>query len=180
VLRWWGGKPTQVTANVERHGQTHSEPSVKQSLAAIRLFDWLVVGQVLATNPAHAVRGPKHIIHKGKRPILSQEEARHLLASFDTSYIVGLRDRDLIATKLYSFARVEAAVVMNVEDYFAQGRRAWLRLREKVGKHHARAHDPESARISAAGQRLPKPILKAMRSLIDLAGCLSTTTVRRL
>ena len=35
-------------------------PTVKQHLAAIRmLFDWLIVGQVPAINPAHAVRGPK-------------------------------------------------------------------------------------------------------------------------
>jgi site-specific recombinase XerD len=35
-----------------------AKPTIKQHLAAIRmLFDWLVVGQVLALNPAHAVRG---------------------------------------------------------------------------------------------------------------------------
>ena len=40
-----------------------SKPTVKQHLAAIRmLFDWLVTGQVVATNPAHAVRGPKHVV----------------------------------------------------------------------------------------------------------------------
>jgi integrase/recombinase XerD len=39
------------------------KPSVKQDLAAIRmLFDWLVTGQVVATNPAHSVRGPKHVV----------------------------------------------------------------------------------------------------------------------
>jgi hypothetical protein len=31
------------------------------------LFDWLVVGQVLATNPAHAVRGPKHVVKRHLR-----------------------------------------------------------------------------------------------------------------
>ena len=37
-----------------------SAPTVKQHLAALRmLFDWLVTGHVLETNPAHAVRGPK-------------------------------------------------------------------------------------------------------------------------
>ena len=37
---------------------THSKPTVKQHLAAIRmLFDWLVTGQVMPMNPAHAVRG---------------------------------------------------------------------------------------------------------------------------
>jgi integrase/recombinase XerD len=31
---------------------------VKQYLAGLRmLFDWLVVGHVIDTNPAHAVRG---------------------------------------------------------------------------------------------------------------------------
>jgi integrase/recombinase XerD len=59
-----------------------SDPTKKQHLAAIRmLFDWLVVGQVLAINPAHAVRGPKHVVKRGKTPVLTQEEARQLLAS---------------------------------------------------------------------------------------------------
>ena len=52
-----------------------SKPTVKQHLAAIRmLFDWLVVGQVLAINPAHAVRGPKHVVKRGKMPVLTEEQ----------------------------------------------------------------------------------------------------------
>jgi site-specific recombinase XerC len=51
-------------------------PSVKQHLAAIRmLFDWLVVGQVVAVNPASSVRGPKHSTKKGKTPVLAADEA---------------------------------------------------------------------------------------------------------
>jgi hypothetical protein len=35
----------------------------EQQLAAVRmLFDWLVIGQVVSTNPAAAVRGPKHVV----------------------------------------------------------------------------------------------------------------------
>jgi site-specific recombinase XerC len=35
------------------------KPTVKQHLAAIRmLFDWLVTGAILASNPATSVRGP--------------------------------------------------------------------------------------------------------------------------
>jgi site-specific recombinase XerD len=46
-----------------------ARPTVKQHLAAIRmLFDWLIVGQILAINPAHAVRGPKHVVKRGKTP----------------------------------------------------------------------------------------------------------------
>src|ERR1700735_4649719 len=46
---------------------SHSKPTVKQHLAAIRmLFDWLVTGQVIPLNPAHSVRGPRHSVKKGK------------------------------------------------------------------------------------------------------------------
>ena len=59
-----------------------SAPTIKQHLAAIRmLFDWLVVGQIIPVNPAHAVRGPKHSVRKGKTPVLAAEEARALLDS---------------------------------------------------------------------------------------------------
>ena len=37
---------------------------------------------------------------------------------------------------IYSFARISAALAMRVEDYFPQGKRWWLRLHEKGGKHH--------------------------------------------
>ena len=62
--------------------RTHpgSAPTVKQHLAAIRMLgDWLVVSQVLAVNPAAAVRGPKHVVTKGATPVLSPAEARKLL-----------------------------------------------------------------------------------------------------
>ena len=36
----------------------------------------------------------------------------------------------------YSFARVSAAVAMRVEDYYATGKRWWVRLHEKGGKRH--------------------------------------------
>ena len=37
---------------------------------------------------------------------------------------------------MYTFARVSAAIGMNVEDYYAQGSRWWVRLHEKGGKRH--------------------------------------------
>jgi site-specific recombinase XerC len=99
-------------------------------------FDWLVTGGVLATNPAHAVRGPKHVVKRGKTPVLTSDQARALLDSIDTSTLVGLRDRALIGVMTYVFARVGAVVAMRVEDYFANGKRWWVRLHEKGGKRH--------------------------------------------
>lgn len=150
-------KPVHVAAFVEDLGQSHSISSVKQHLAAVRmLFDWLVVGQILVSNPAHAVRGPKHVVGKGKTPVLSAEEARELLDSINVTSVVGLRDRALIATMLYTFARVEAAVGMNVEDYFPERKRWSLRLHEKGGKEHTmpahhRLEEFMDAYIAAAG-----------------------------
>ncbi len=130
-------EPVHVAAYVEQLGGTHSAPSVKQHLAAVRmLFDWLVVGQVMKGNPASVVRGPKHVVKRGKTPILSPEEARALFEHIPTDSLVGLRDRALIGVLIYSFARVSAAVAMRVEDYFPQGKRWWLRLHEKGGKQH--------------------------------------------
>src|SRR6266851_612148 len=67
----------------------------------------------------------KHVVRKGKTPILEADEARQLIESIDVSTPVGLRDRALIALLIYTFARVSAAIGMNVEDYYVQGRRSW-------------------------------------------------------
>jgi integrase/recombinase XerC len=100
------------------------------------LFDWLVTGGILATNPAHAVRGPKHVVKRGKTPVLAPDEARALLDSIDVTTPVGLRDRALIGLMVYSFARIGAALAMKVEDVYVQNRRLWVRLHEKGGKRH--------------------------------------------
>ena len=56
-------EPLHVAAYIEGLQQHFAKPSVKQHLAAIRmLFDWLVTGGIVATNPAHAVRGPTHVV----------------------------------------------------------------------------------------------------------------------
>ncbi len=144
-LGWCEGKgirleslePVLVAAYIEALQKEVSAPTVKQHLAALRsLFDYLVTGGVLPANPAAAVRGPKHVVKVGKTPVLFPEEARQLLDSIETSSVVGLRDRALMAIMIYSFARVGAVVKMRVKDYYSQGRRAYFRLHEKGGKYH--------------------------------------------
>ena len=128
-------KPVIVAAYIEQH--PGAVPTIKQHLAAINmLLDWLVIGQVLPMNPAASVRAPRYSIKRGKTPALTSAEARKLLDSIDTSHAVGLRDRALIALMAYSFARVSAAVHMRVRDYYANGKRYWIRLHEKGGKFH--------------------------------------------
>ncbi len=108
-------EPILVAAYIEQH--PGSVPTVKQHLAAIRmLFDYLVIGQVVPFNPAAAVRGPKHVVKRGKTPVLKAEQARHLLDSISLKTIVGLRDRAILGVMCYTFARVGAVVAMHVED----------------------------------------------------------------
>ena len=130
-------QPLHVAAWVEIQLKSYSKPTVKQQLAAVRmLFDWLVVGQVVRANPASSVRGPKHSVKRGKTPVLDAESTRQLLDSIERDTDIGRRDRALIGTMTYSFARIGAVVQMKVDDYFYQGHRAWVRLHEKGGKEH--------------------------------------------
>jgi integrase len=163
-----------VAAYIEYLGAVYSAPTVKQHLAAIHMcFDWLVVGQVLSVNPAAAVRGPRHVVKRGKTPVLTAEEARHLIDSIDTSPLIGLRDRAIIAVMVYSFARVSAVVGMRVEDYYQNGKRCWIRLHEKGGKFHEvpAHHNAEAyldAYLDAAGIR-GEPASPLFRTLLGRA-----------
>lgn len=127
--------PIHVAGWVEEMTGSHSAPTVKQRLAAVRhLFDWLVTGQTMEANPAYSVRGPKHSRRRGKTPVLSSEEARQLLDSISTDTLIGKRDRALIGLMTYTFARIGAATSMEVRDVYSQNRRLWVRLQEKGGK----------------------------------------------
>jgi site-specific recombinase XerD len=131
-------RPYDVSLYIETRLLTHSAPDVKQQLAAIRMvFDWLTTGQVMETNPAAAVRGPKHVVKTGKTPVLEAGEWRALLASIPTGTLRDLRDRALIATLTFAFARIGAALEMKVEDLVPKGAGWQVRLHEKGGKHHA-------------------------------------------
>lgn len=128
-------KPIHVAGYIEALQKQRSAPTVKQHLACLRmLFDWLVTGQVISSNPAHAVCGPHYSVSKGKTPVISSEEARALLDSMNVDNLVRLRDRALIAVMVYSFARVSAVINLKVEDYYPQQKRWWLRLHKKMAR----------------------------------------------
>jgi site-specific recombinase XerC len=79
-------QPVHVATWIEASTRELAAPSVKQQLAALRhLFDWLVNGQVVPINPAHSVRGPRHVVTCGQTPVLDPAEARALLDSIDTT-----------------------------------------------------------------------------------------------
>ena len=137
VTRLTAIESVHVAAYVEQLQKARSAPTAKLRLAALRhLFDWMVIGQIMPINPASAVRGPRHIVRRGKTPVLDPAEARQLIDAINTTTVIGLRDRALIGLMVYSFARIGAAIGMRVEYVYPQNRRLWLRLHEKGDKQH--------------------------------------------
>lgn len=150
-------KSYHVSAYLAELAGNHATPTVKQHLASLRmLFDWLLMGQIVDSNPAATVKAATHLVRKGKTPVLTAVEARRLLDSIDLTTIIGLRDRALIGVMVFSFARVGAVLGMKVEDFYQDAGRPWFRLLEKGGKrhdvpaHHLASSDLE-AYIKAAG-----------------------------
>ncbi len=106
------------------------------------------------------------------RLLSRRAEARELLDSIDTSSVVGLRDRAIIATMAFTFARVSAVVGLKVEDYYAQNKRWWLRLREKNGKVNEMPCHHKLEAISM-------PISRRPALLIIARGCCSARRSER-
>ncbi len=112
-----------------------SAPTKKRVLAALRkFFDFAVMRHAIAFNPALSVRGPKHQVVEGKTPEISVEQARKLLAIVDTAHVVGLRDRAILATMIYTGARVGAVAKLTVRDFYDAGGQWYFRFQEKGGK----------------------------------------------
>lgn len=82
-----------------------------------QLCDFLVVRQILPLNPATSVKAPKQVNRRGLTPVLTPDEARAILDTIDVSTLKGLRDRALIATMTYTFARISATLKLRVMNF---------------------------------------------------------------
>jgi integrase/recombinase XerD len=112
-----------------------SIPTKKQHLAAIKgLFDALVLRHVVILNPASSIRLERYQVIEGKTPEITVAQARTLLASIDTSHVVGLRDRAAVALLIYTAARVGAVAKLRLQDFQHDGSQYVLRFSEKGGK----------------------------------------------
>ena len=128
-------EPITVAAYIETLQRQAAPPTVKQHMAAIRrMFSWLTEKGVLAMNPAREVKTQRFSRTEGKTPAFVEGEVQTLLNSIDIFTHVGLRDRALLGTLAYTFARIGAVVRLKVEDYYPSGKRFMLRFKEKGGK----------------------------------------------
>ena len=143
--------------------QGKAPATIKARLSALsNLCDYLASSGVLDWNPFKVVRGPRVSQREGQTPILEPELVRELLASFDGDDVVTLRNRAIISTMLFSFARVGAVTKLDGRHYEVQGSKASLLLTEKRGKktrvpchHELREAMDAFLRLSPAGPRTP-------------------------
>lgn len=125
--------PRQVGGYLD--GLPGTIPTRKLHLAALRgFFDALVLRHVVILNPAHSVKAERYEVIEGKTPEITIEHARALLASVDTSHVVGLRDRAVIAVLIYTAARIGAVAGLKRGSLDHDGNQWTLRFSEKRGK----------------------------------------------
>ena len=86
-----------------------------------------------ARRSTAAVRGPKYVVTTGKTPVLDGAEWRKIIDAIPTDTVRELRDRALIATLTYSFARIGAALKLKVEDLRPNGT-GWQIFRQSQGR----------------------------------------------
>ena len=140
-MRWCEHRDLQLQqvapAHIGRYldSLTDSPASKKVYLAAIRhLFDILVTRHAVILNPAASVRGDRLQVMEGKTPEITVEQARQLLKSIDTSHVVGLRDRAIVAILIYAAARVGAVAGLRMADFYDTGTQYCLRFLDKGSK----------------------------------------------
>jgi len=152
-------EPLHVAGYVEQLAGELAPASVKQHLSAVRRFwRYLLVGGTVASDPTAPVKGPRIRRGEGKTPVLSEDDARSILAAIDTSSVIGLRDRALLSLMATSLARVGAVVRMRVADFQELPDGARYRLLEKGGRERRIEAHPETE--------------KYLREYLDVAGLL--------
>jgi site-specific recombinase XerD len=123
---------------------TRRPRTVNTGLSAIRsMFDFLCQRGLLIMNPAARVKNHRVTIDEGATPILLKDEVRRLLESIPEKKLIDLRDRAIVGMLHYSLCRTGALHRLDRGDYFVQGLRPQVRLREKRGHEFYAPVPPE-------------------------------------
>lgn len=166
----WSGKhgggelgqiaPWHVATYLEEMAEAGTSIATRNMrLSALRhFFDNLVTRHAITLNPARTVRGERLNVMEGRTPEIPVAEVRKLLASIDTSHIVGLRDRAILAVMVYTTSRRGAVAKLRTGDFYHAGQQWMLHFSEKGGKSREIPvrHDLEqiiAEYIEAAGLR---------------------------
>ncbi len=116
------------------YDELHSSiPTKKQHLSALRcFFDRLVLRHAVPLNPASSVRGERYQLAEGKTPEITVDQERALLKSIRPRGVEGLRDKAIVATLIYTAARIGAVAGLTVGSFAQDGGQWFLRFLENA------------------------------------------------
>jgi len=127
--------PWHVGQYIEEMAITSGIATRNLHLSALRhFFDNLVTRHAIMLNPARSVRGERLSVIEGRTPEIPIAEVRKLLASIDTSHIIGLRDRAILAMLIYTGSRRGAIAKLKRGDFYHAGEQWMIHFGEKGGK----------------------------------------------
>src|SRR5262249_52790846 len=107
----------------------------KATLAALRrYFRMLVERHICLINPAAEAETVRYETVEGKTPEITDAQFRALLATIDTTNLLGLRDQLIIKTLAYTGARVGAVAALQRHHYYEAPGQWMLHFDEKRGK----------------------------------------------
>jgi len=141
----WAGKhgggelaqiaPWHVGQYIDEMAATTGIATRNLHLSALRhFFDNLVNRHAIVLNPARSVRGERLSVMEGRTPEIPIAEVRKLLAAIDTSHIVGLRDRAILAMLIYTGSRRGAIAKLRRRNFYHAGEQWMIHFGEKGGK----------------------------------------------
>ena len=107
--------PAGACRHLDRGGDARAGGALCQ--AAAHLFDWLVNGQVVPVNPAHSVRGPRHIVTARQTPLLDPAEARAPLDSIAVSTLRGRKKYPVLMRRELAAVRKGLSPAFSVRIY---------------------------------------------------------------
>lgn len=127
--------PWHIGEYFAQMAKTTSIATRNQHLSALRhFFDGMVTRHAIVLNPALSVRGERYAVIEGKTQEIPIDQARKLLASIDTSHIVGLRDRAILAMLIYTGSRRGAVAKLKRGNFYHGGHQWMIHFGEKGGK----------------------------------------------
>lgn len=127
--------PVSASAYIKELRKNRSPSTVKQHLSALRkLGDYLVTGGVLPLSAFAPVRTPIHDVENGSTNALDEAGARLLLGTPPADSLIVLRDRAILATMIFTLARISALVGLRLSDFQVHNGEPALLLHEKRGK----------------------------------------------
>ena len=116
-------------------GEGKSHRTIHTRLSALSsLFKHLCEQQVVRENPVRDVKRPQVETDQVASVVMTRQQAFNLLNAPGSDSLMGLRDRAILATLLYTGARIESVCRLRVGDFFEDGGYMVLEFNVKGGR----------------------------------------------